>query len=85
MEAAREAQLMSSRLLPPKMALPPRLELGHGLMQVPVHGKREREAIWASRFLHFLLNDMGVTHPVLGENLVWWPCPAQRDSGKCNL
>lgn len=42
MEAAREARLMSSMVLPPKMALPPWLELGGGLMQVPVHGKRER-------------------------------------------
>lgn len=42
MEAAREAQLMSSRVLPPKMALPPWLESGHGLMQVPVCAKRER-------------------------------------------
>ena len=43
MEAAKEAQLMNSRVLPPKMALPPWLELGHGLMQVPVRRKRERE------------------------------------------
>ena len=83
-EAAREAQLMSSSVLPPKMTLP------YGWSWVMVSCRfqsmgREREESWASSFLPFLLSDMGVTHPVLGENLVWWLCPAQRDSGKCNL
>ena len=31
-----------------------------------------------SSFLHFLLSDMGVTHPVLEENLVWWPFPSPK-------
>lgn len=41
-EAAREALLKSSRVLSPKVSLPPWVELSHGLIQVPVHRRRER-------------------------------------------
>ena len=67
-EAAREARLTSSAVLPPKMALPAWLELGGGLMQVPVYRKRERGEIWASSVLHFLLSDVEVTHPPSDHN-----------------